>query len=69
MVAFLGIRGTNDERRMSGAGDGARLVSCEKVARHEAKVAEERIHALLLQAERLERALEKCVSRGYGWWW
>jgi hypothetical protein len=40
---------------------------CEKAARHEAKVAEERIHALLLQAERLERALEECASRGCGW--
>jgi hypothetical protein len=42
---------------------------CEKVARHETKVAEKQINALLLQAERLERASEECVSPGYGWWW
>ena len=41
----------------------------EKAARREAEVAEDQIRALLLQQSRLERALEECTSRGYGYGW
>jgi hypothetical protein len=44
------------------------LANCrhrEKAARREAKVAEDQIHALLLQQARLERALEECIARGW----